>query len=185
MSSLWEFLASPQAAVIDALPMLADAAVKGAIVIATAALIVLALRRRSAATRHAVWAGAVVAQLALPVLAALLPAWRVPLIPAMNRYLGEKRPSFSFVEMPSAVRVEPVITISPLPATTVAVGRAGRPVRITEPARVGRHAAAGAVGFGGGMGRPVAEAHFEPVRFEPGVDWGFSPQRPATVLRVA
>ena len=87
--NLWESFSSPTTIVVDALPFVADAAVKGAIVFALAVLAVTLLRRHSAATRHAIWAGAVAAQLAIPVLAALLPAWRIPLLPSISRRLSE------------------------------------------------------------------------------------------------
>jgi len=58
-------------------PLLLDAAIRGAVILGVAALLALLLRRRSAATRHAIWTIALVAQLALPILGATLPAWRV------------------------------------------------------------------------------------------------------------
>ncbi|HKP74575.1 MAG TPA: M56 family metallopeptidase, partial [Longimicrobiaceae bacterium] len=56
---------------------------KATLVVAVAGLVAAALRRRaSAATRHLVWLIAIVALLALPLLAAVLPAWRVATVPA-------------------------------------------------------------------------------------------------------
>lgn len=60
---------------------LADLALKGAVVLLAAFLVAALLRRPSASTRHLAWAAAFSALLALPLLAALLPAWRVPLLP--------------------------------------------------------------------------------------------------------
>ena len=85
MTSVLHLLTSPAAAAVHALPLLADAAIKGLVVFGTAAVAVAFCRRRSAATRHAIWAGAVAAQLSLPVLSALLPAWRVPLVERLDR----------------------------------------------------------------------------------------------------
>jgi len=84
MTSVLGVLTSPGATAVRVLPLLADAAIKGVVVFGIAAIAVTLCRRRSAATRHAIWAGAVVAQLSLPVLAALLPAWRVPIVDRLD-----------------------------------------------------------------------------------------------------
>ena len=60
-----------------ALAFLVEAALQGTLLLAVAALLVLALRRGSAAHRHLVWACALVGLVALPIMLALLPAWRV------------------------------------------------------------------------------------------------------------
>lgn len=57
--------------------LLIDSAIKGAVLLLFAAGVVLLLRRDSAATRHMVWLVAIVAMLAVPLLSALLPEWRV------------------------------------------------------------------------------------------------------------
>lgn len=96
MSSVLGFFTSPAAAAVKLLPILADAALKGVIVFGVAAVAVALCRRRSAATRHAIWAGAVCAQLTLPALSALLPAWRVPLADRLERRFTA--PTFAFAE---------------------------------------------------------------------------------------
>ncbi|MCI0536298.1 MAG: hypothetical protein L0Z50_13845, partial [Verrucomicrobiales bacterium] len=58
-------------------PLLLDSALKGAVLLALAAVAAFALRKASAAARHLVWLLAVVALLVLPVLSGLLPAWQV------------------------------------------------------------------------------------------------------------
>ena len=98
MISVLHVLASPGAAAVRLLPILADAAIKGVVVFGVAAVAVMFCRRCSAATRHAIWAGAVLAQLTLPVMSAMLPAWRVPLID----------------------RLEPVPVLAPMPAAAPA-----------------------------------------------------------------
>jgi beta-lactamase regulating signal transducer with metallopeptidase domain len=57
--------------------LLLDSAVKGTALLALAAVAATMLRRDSAATRHLVWLLAIVAMLAVPLLSALLPEWRV------------------------------------------------------------------------------------------------------------
>ena len=56
---------------------LLDAALRGAVVLLAALVLTTLLHRRSAALRHAIWAGAVAAQLVLLVLAVWGPRWRV------------------------------------------------------------------------------------------------------------
>lgn len=52
---------------------------KGTVLLALAWLCAVALRHRSAATRHAVWSAALVGLLLLPAASVMLPAWRAPL----------------------------------------------------------------------------------------------------------
>jgi hypothetical protein len=51
---------------------------KGLVVLVLASLVCLALRRASAAARHAVWAAALTGILVLPVLPAVVPALELP-----------------------------------------------------------------------------------------------------------
>jgi beta-lactamase regulating signal transducer with metallopeptidase domain len=66
------------------LATLLDSSLKGLALFLAAGAAALLLRRSSAAARHLVWRLAFAGLLALPVLATLLPAWRVPL-PGLQR----------------------------------------------------------------------------------------------------
>jgi hypothetical protein len=68
----------------SAVPILTDAALKGAILVAIAAAAAYLLRNRSAASRHAAWTAAVIGHLAIPALVLLLPAWKMPFVPAAS-----------------------------------------------------------------------------------------------------
>ena len=55
-------------------------AARATVLLALAWVATWVLRRRSAATRHLIWSGAIAGVLALPLLGAVMPAWNVPLI---------------------------------------------------------------------------------------------------------
>ncbi len=67
--------------------LLLDVAIKGMLVLLVAAVLTLALRRRtSASTRHLVWTLAVLALLVLPVLTVALPDLAVPFLPRWGEF---------------------------------------------------------------------------------------------------
>jgi HEAT repeat protein/beta-lactamase regulating signal transducer with metallopeptidase domain len=84
--------------------------VKVTVLLVAAAALAAGLRRASAATRHLVWTAAIVAVLALPVLAAMLP-WRLPVLT---------------VAAPIAEPAAPVVPVAP-------VESAGEPAARQQP----------------------------------------------------
>ena len=62
-----------------ALPLLLNAAVKGTVLLLSAFVLALGMRRRSAASRHLAWALCMVGLLEIPLLSQFAPAWNVSL----------------------------------------------------------------------------------------------------------
>jgi beta-lactamase regulating signal transducer with metallopeptidase domain len=86
--------------------LLLDVSLKATAVLLAALLFGLAARRVSAAGRHLAWSLAVYSLLALPLLALLLPAWHVPLLPATTPAAREAPPSAA-VPPPAAPFAQP------------------------------------------------------------------------------
>jgi hypothetical protein len=59
------------------LPVLVDVALKGMVILAVAGAATMVARRASAATRHLIWFSSLASLLALPILSAALPGWKV------------------------------------------------------------------------------------------------------------
>ncbi|MBW3660221.1 MAG: M56 family metallopeptidase [Gemmatimonadetes bacterium] len=62
--------------------LLLDLALKGTVVLLSAALVARVLRNRSATARHLVWSVALASLIALPLLSVTLPGWRLAILPA-------------------------------------------------------------------------------------------------------
>ncbi|MCI0338913.1 MAG: M56 family metallopeptidase [Acidobacteria bacterium] len=83
MIDLMTNLNAPPAQSIEWLQWLLDVSLKGALILLAAGALSLLLRRTSAATRHLVWAFALLSLLILMPLTLTLPEWRVSLLPSL------------------------------------------------------------------------------------------------------
>ncbi len=108
------------------LAVLIDSGVKGAVLLGVAALIVLSLRRASAATRHLVWALALDGLLLLPLLSITMPSLQLPILPREIKPVAQSAPA-------PAPRGEVV-------ATTAAPGVAGPAVEPFVATQAAAHA---------------------------------------------
>jgi beta-lactamase regulating signal transducer with metallopeptidase domain len=111
MSARFTLFSAATAALLA--PLLYDAAIKGVLLLTAAGLVVLGLRRASAAARHLVWLVAVVALVAVPVLTVTLPRWRV--LPAWTAWPEppENAPHRHLLPVPGP-RVETGATAPPM-----------------------------------------------------------------------
>jgi beta-lactamase regulating signal transducer with metallopeptidase domain len=112
---------------------LLDAALRGAAVLLAALALTVLLQRRSAALRHAIWAGAIAAQILLLVLAVWGPRWRVAAPDAVSALVPPSVVPPSVVP-PKVVPqiVVPQSVVAPLPAP-VSVSPATSPARMPGP----------------------------------------------------
>ena len=81
MNAVLDRLVAESSSLTPAVSLLADTALKGIVLILAAVVTAYALRKKSAAARHAVWTAAVIGHLALPVFSLLVPQWRISLLP--------------------------------------------------------------------------------------------------------
>ena len=78
---MMSFTALPDA--LTLLPFFFDVALKSALLLVLAKVVLLLTRQASAATRHLILSGAICGLLALPILTLTLPAWQLPILPSL------------------------------------------------------------------------------------------------------
>jgi beta-lactamase regulating signal transducer with metallopeptidase domain len=97
--------------------LLWDVLARSSAVLVAAALTTAALRGRSAALRHAVWACGLTGALAVAPLSWILPTWHVPLVPALATATPEPpRAAAPSAPMPAATPLAATGTAMPAPA---------------------------------------------------------------------
>jgi HEAT repeat protein/beta-lactamase regulating signal transducer with metallopeptidase domain len=112
-----------------AIAQVLDAGLRATVVLGAAGLAAFLLRRGSAAARHFAWTLGLIGALTLPLVSALVPAWKLPLLPAPAATLP-----LLAAEAPASPAHDPVVRRSvtpPLPAPRAAAQTA--PVPATAP----------------------------------------------------
>lgn len=124
-------------------------ALKGAVVLGVAGLLVLILRRRPAAWRHLVWTLAIAAVLVAPLLAPVAPRWEVPGLRFEGSFLrGDAGRAIPSEQVTPSARVTPVVGFTAVraptsegvsasadaPATAPSSARSGSPSPAPAPA---------------------------------------------------
>lgn len=131
----------------DALPVLLDAAAKGLVLLAVAGVLVLAMRKASAAARQVVWLLALAALIALPLASAALPSWGI---------------------LPGWVKIEIAEPAEPVAADTASHPGAGEVVSLSpDPLRGADQADAHAVAPPSGEYMPAGAPSGLAVALEP------------------
>jgi beta-lactamase regulating signal transducer with metallopeptidase domain len=106
---------------------LLDAALRGAVVLLVALVLSVLLQRRSAALRHAIWAGAITAQVVLLVLALWGPRWRVAAPDAVSALVSPRDDESAPVPTPESVSptLTPMSTPVSVPPKNASTGVPG------------------------------------------------------------
>jgi beta-lactamase regulating signal transducer with metallopeptidase domain len=155
--------AAPWLQRIDAIaPALTDAAMRGVIVFLVALAITHVMRRRTAAARHLVWAGAIAVQLALPLFALWGPRWQLVVPTAVSSVLPVTLPEARVDAAPAGVpRVvsaqapphEPISLVITNDGTPSIGARSSSPTRTepTPPARISGRAILLAIWLAGAL----------------------------------
>jgi carboxyl-terminal processing protease len=124
-----------------ALPLLADAAVKGTALLLVALALAVCLRRASSAARHLLWASALGGLLVLPVLSACLPRWAVP---ATARAEAAPEGFVALPDAPAPAAGQPVLVASRGATPPAALLAAGRQPAADAPPQTSQSAAGAA-----------------------------------------
>ncbi|MEO7360807.1 MAG: M56 family metallopeptidase [Gemmatimonadaceae bacterium] len=93
--------------------VLLDAAWRGAIVLLVAFSVTRCLRRKSASLRHLIWTGAVLTQLALPLLALWGPRWAAPVSGRASQVLSQVPLQQALAQQAEARRLASVVVEEP------------------------------------------------------------------------
>jgi beta-lactamase regulating signal transducer with metallopeptidase domain len=106
---------------------LLDAALRGAVVLLVALVLSVLLQRRSAALRHAIWAGAITAQIVLLALALWGPRWRVAAPDAVSALVSPRDDESAPVPTPESVSptLTPMSTPVSVPPKNASTGVPG------------------------------------------------------------
>ncbi|HVG44593.1 MAG TPA: M56 family metallopeptidase, partial [Longimicrobium sp.] len=126
-------MSTPQIAAVFA--VLVDAALRGSLILLAALAATRLMKGRSAAARHLVWVVALASMLSLPLLARVLPEWRVVPVPA------PLRPMASFVAAPVAAAPPATQPRESGTEGTLAAPSAAAPTATSQSANVSNSAA--------------------------------------------
>jgi beta-lactamase regulating signal transducer with metallopeptidase domain len=129
------------------LPFLAELGAKATLVLLLTALASALLWRSSAATRHMVWCMGVAGVLALPVISALVPAWRVPVLPAPVSLAAPTAAAPAPAAVVENQPASPALPSVQSPALTGVASRTAAAARWT-PAEIAGALALGGIGVG-------------------------------------
>lgn len=101
------------------------ASIKATLLLAVAGLAGIALRRKSAAVRHALWTGALAAAVAMAILPLALPAWRVLPVPMSDSVRPEALPAGA-----STIDQVPALSKNPDASRQIVTTEAKQPLRV-------------------------------------------------------
>jgi beta-lactamase regulating signal transducer with metallopeptidase domain/predicted nucleic acid-binding Zn-ribbon protein len=104
---------------MDTLLPLVLGSIKALVLLALAAGITLALKRRAARVRAVVWGTAIAGCLVIPMVAPLLPTWTFPVPAAFERFAPAAQPEVTVGVTLESTRIDPTTTVVHIPELTV------------------------------------------------------------------